>query len=256
MKTQNIKSNSATADGRLSRIPDRTPAGTIIAIMEIWASTTPCAITRTSSRGGNSSASCRFSSGPGAGRRASDGNPEHVKKAFDSTTTSDYDLAVRTWRHLALSGEASGVQRQDRRVGYCLGGKLLLPDVLPHRHRLCRRLLRHLHRAPHPRSQELHRPFVLHMAMKDRWVQAEVNDLLEARLSPIAGDDPQISGRRHASRARAGRPTRNSRRTARSRSRWNFSGTSRLGVPSHWRADLHSRPDFYIYRNPPPDGRQ
>jgi carboxymethylenebutenolidase len=26
--------------------------------------------------------------------------------------------------------------------------------------------------------------FVLHMAMKDRWVQAEVNDMLERRLSP------------------------------------------------------------------------
>ena len=25
---------------------------------------------------------------------------------------------------------------------------------------------------------------MLHMAMKDRWVQAEVNDLLERRLSP------------------------------------------------------------------------
>ena len=33
-------------------------------------------------------------------------------------------------------------------------------------------------------AKNLHRPFVLHMAMKDRWVQAEVNDLLERRLSP------------------------------------------------------------------------
>ena len=32
--------------------------------------------------------------------------------------------------------------------------------------------------------KNLHRPFVLHMAMKDRWVQAEVNDMLERRLSP------------------------------------------------------------------------
>jgi dienelactone hydrolase len=30
----------------------------------------------------------------------------------------------------------------------------------------------------------MHRPFVLHMALKDRWVQAEVNELLERRLSP------------------------------------------------------------------------
>src|SRR5207237_9395706 len=33
-------------------------------------------------------------------------------------------------------------------------------------------------------AKNLHRPFLLHMAMKDRWVQAEVNDLLERRLSP------------------------------------------------------------------------
>ena len=32
--------------------------------------------------------------------------------------------------------------------------------------------------------KNLHRPFMLHMAMKDRWVQAEVNELLERRLSP------------------------------------------------------------------------
>jgi carboxymethylenebutenolidase len=33
-------------------------------------------------------------------------------------------------------------------------------------------------------AKNLHRPFVLHMALKDRWVQAEVNDLLERRLAP------------------------------------------------------------------------
>ena len=33
-------------------------------------------------------------------------------------------------------------------------------------------------------APSLHRPFMLHMAMRDRWVQAEVNDLLERRLSP------------------------------------------------------------------------
>jgi hypothetical protein len=35
--------------------------------------------------------------------------------------------------------------------------------------------------------KNLHRPFLLHMAMKDRWVQKEVNDLLERKLgaSPL-----------------------------------------------------------------------
>ena len=53
----------------------------------------------------------------------------------------------------------------------------------------------------------LHRPFMLHMAMKDRWVQAEVNDLLERRLAPnplvtihkYPGADPAFA--RHGGRA-------------------------------------------------------
>jgi carboxymethylenebutenolidase len=32
--------------------------------------------------------------------------------------------------------------------------------------------------------KNLHRPFMLHMAMKDRWVQKEVNELLERKLRP------------------------------------------------------------------------
>ena len=69
-------------------------------------------------------------------------------------------------------------------VGYCLGGKLCYlmccrTDIdcavayygtyIEHRIR---------------EAKNLHRPFVLHMAMKDRWVQAEVNELLERRLAP------------------------------------------------------------------------
>jgi carboxymethylenebutenolidase len=69
-------------------------------------------------------------------------------------------------------------------VGYCLGGKLC--------YLMCCRtnidcavayygtyIEHNIREAPN-----LHRPFVLHMAMKDRWVQAEVNDLIERRLSP------------------------------------------------------------------------
>ena len=69
-------------------------------------------------------------------------------------------------------------------VGYCLGGKLC--------YLMCCRtdvdcavayygtyIEHHIREAP-----DLHRPFVLHMALRDRWVQAEVNELLERRLSP------------------------------------------------------------------------
>jgi len=69
-------------------------------------------------------------------------------------------------------------------VGYCLGGKLC--------YLMCCRTdidcavayygtyIEHNIRE----AKSLHRPFMLHMAMKDRWVQAEVNELLERRLSP------------------------------------------------------------------------
>jgi hypothetical protein len=69
-------------------------------------------------------------------------------------------------------------------VGHCLGGKLC--------YLMCCRTdidcavdyygtyIEHNIRE----AKNLHRPFVLHMAMKDRWVQAEVNELLERRLSP------------------------------------------------------------------------
>jgi len=108
-----------------------------------------------------------------------------VKKAFDLYYDFDYDLGVRdmedTWKHLAGLPECNG---KVGAVGYCLGGKLC--------YLMCCRteidcavayygtyIEHHIREAPH-----LHRPFLLHMAMKDRWVQAEVNDLLERRLAP------------------------------------------------------------------------
>src|SRR5262245_30335899 len=119
------------------------------------------------------------------GVELSDHNPEHVKKAFDLYYDFDYDLAVRdmedTWHFLAKLPECNG---KVGAVGYCLGGKLCYlmccrTDIdcavayygtyIEHRIR---------------EAKNLHRPFVLHMAMNDRWVQAEVNDLLERRLSP------------------------------------------------------------------------
>ena len=86
-----------------------------------------------------------------------------------------------TWHFLQRLPECNG---KVGAVGYCLGGKLCYlmccrTDIdcavayygtyIEHRIR---------------EAKNLHRPFVLHMALKDRWVQAEVNELLERRLSP------------------------------------------------------------------------
>ena len=106
-------------------------------------------------------------------------------RAFDLFKTFHVEHGVRDLRatlaalrtHPACSGKVGA-------VGYCLGGKLCYlmccrTDIdcavayygtyIEHRIK---------------EAKNLHRPFVLHMAMKDRWVQAEVNELLERRLSP------------------------------------------------------------------------
>ena len=69
-------------------------------------------------------------------------------------------------------------------VGYCLGGKLCylmccrtdIDCAVAYYGTYIEHNIREV--------ATLHRPFILHMAMKDRWVQKEVNDLLERKLSP------------------------------------------------------------------------
>jgi carboxymethylenebutenolidase len=187
MRTQDI--NVPLADGVMDAhvaYPERTPAGAIIAIMEIWG------VNDTMRRHAQEYAEAGFvclvpdlfwRQEPGV--ELSDRNPEHVKKAFDLYYDFDYDLGVRdmvdTWQFLAKRPECNG---KVGAVGYCLGGKLC--------YLLCCRtdidcavayygtyIEHHIREAP-----DLHRPFMLQMAMKDRWVQAEVNDLLERRLGP------------------------------------------------------------------------
>jgi carboxymethylenebutenolidase len=166
--------------------PERTPAGAIIAIMEIWG------VNDTMRRHAQEFAEAGFvclvpdlfwRQEPGV--ELYDKNPEDVRKAFDLYYDFDYDLGVRDMEDTAafLEGmkECSGKVGV---VGYCLGGKLCYlmccrTDIdcavayygtyIEHRIR---------------EAKNLHRPFMLHMAMKDRWVQAEVNELLERRLAP------------------------------------------------------------------------
>ena len=167
--------------------PDRTPAGAIIAIMEIWG------VNDTMREHAQEFAEAGFvclvpdlfwRQEPGV--ELSDRNPEDVKKAFDLYYDFDYDLGVRTWSTRGNSSSACpSATARSGAVGYCLGGKLC--------YLMCCRtdidcavayygtyIEHNIREAPN-----LHRPFMLHMAMKDRWVQAEVNDLLERRLARI-----------------------------------------------------------------------
>ncbi len=187
MQTRNIQVKLRDGEmGAYLAIPDRKPVGAIIAIMEIWG------VNDTMRHHAHEFAEAGFvclvpdlfwRQEPGV--ELSDKNPAHVQKAFDLYYDFDYDLAVRdmedTRAYLKQLPECNG---KVGAVGYCLGGKLC--------YLMCCRtdidcavayygtyIEHNIREAPN-----LHRPFVLHMAMKDRWVQAEVNELLERRLSP------------------------------------------------------------------------
>jgi carboxymethylenebutenolidase len=189
MKTQNIIVKLRDGEmGAYLAIPDRTPAGAVIAIMEIWG------VNDTMRHHAHEFAEAGFiclvpdlfwRQEPGV--ELSDGSSDDVRKAFDLYYDFDYDLAVRdmedTWHFLAGMKECNS---KVGAVGYCLGGKLCYlmccrTDID------CAVAYYGTYIEPNIREvMNLHRPFMLHMAMKDRWVQAEVNDLLERRLAPNA----------------------------------------------------------------------
>lgn len=187
MRTQNIKVKLRDGEmGAHVAYPERSPAGAIIAIMEIWG------VNDTMREHAREFAEAGFiclvpdlfwRQEPGV--ELSDKSPAHVEKAFDLYYEFDYDLGVRdmedTMSYLRTIPEGNGKLGS---VGYCLGGKLC--------YLMCCRsgidcavayygtYIEHNIRE----ARNLHSPFMLHMAMKDRWVQAEVNDLLLRRLSP------------------------------------------------------------------------
>ncbi len=166
--------------------PDREPAGAIIAIMEIWG------VNDTMRKHAQEFAEAGYiclvpdlfwRQDPGV--ELSDRNPADGQKAFDLYYDFDYDLGVRDMEDtMQWLRTVPGGTGKVGSVGYCLGGKLC--------YLMCCRtdidcavayygtyIEHNIREAPN-----LHRPFMLHMAMKDRWVQAEVNEMLERRLSP------------------------------------------------------------------------
>lgn len=119
------------------------------------------------------------------GVELSDRNPADGQKAFDLYYEFDYDLGVEDMlvaeAFLKAKSECNG---KVGAVGYCLGGKLCY--LMCCRTDIDCAVAYYGTYIEHNISEvkNLHRPFVLHMAMKDRWVQAEVNALLERKLRP------------------------------------------------------------------------
>jgi carboxymethylenebutenolidase len=188
MKTQNVRVKLRDGEmGGYLAIPDGTPKGGIIAIMEIWG------VNDTMRHHAHEFAEAGFvcfvpdlfwRQEPGV--ELSDRNPADAQKAFDLYYEFDYDLGVRDMEDtLAWMRTLPEVNGKVGAVGYCLGGKLC--------YLMCCRdtgidcavayygtYIEHRIKE----AKNLHRPFMLHMAMKDRWVQAEVNELIERRLGP------------------------------------------------------------------------
>lgn len=165
-------------------LPDGDAVGSVIAIMEIWG------VNDTMRQHAHDFAAAGFSclvpdlfgrQEPGV--ELSDRNEDDIRKAFDLYYGFDYDIGVHD-----VEDAADYLRARDGlkvgAVGYCLGGKLC--------YLMCCRTEINCAVAYYGTYIEhnirevanLHRPFVLHMAMKDRWVQKEVNDLLERNLRP------------------------------------------------------------------------
>ena len=139
MQTRNVKVRLRDGEmGAYVAIPDKTPAGAIIAIMEIWG------VNDTMRHHAHEFAEAGFvclvpdlfwRQEPGV--ELSDKNPEDVKKAFDLYYDFDYDLAVRdmedTRAYLKQLPECSG---KVGAVGYCLGGKLFENRIVAHQPRM------------------------------------------------------------------------------------------------------------------------
>src|SRR4029077_1911445 len=139
--------------GAYVAIPDKTPAGAIIAIMEIWG------VNDTMRHHAHEFAEAGFiclvpdlfwRQEPGV--ELSDKNPEHVNRAFDLYYDFDYDLAVRdmedTGQRLHETGEVRIIRGfpgpsayQDRGLGKRLVSRRRDPYVrpLPSQHQSCHR---------------------------------------------------------------------------------------------------------------------
>jgi len=174
-------------DGNMSSylaIPEGEPKGAIIAIMEIWGVN---ATMRTHAKEfADAGYICLvpdlfWRQEPNV--ELSDRNPEDVTKAFDLYYDFDYDLAVQDMEDTeAFIKKLPNFDGKVGAVGYCLGGKLCY--LMCCRSDIDCAVAYYGTYIEHEIKEvkNLHRPFLLHMAMKDRWVQKEVNDLLERKL--------------------------------------------------------------------------
>ena len=188
MRSENIMvpMRDGSEMGAFIAYPEGNPAGAVIAIMEIWGvNDTMREHAREYAEAGYICLVPDLFWRQEPGVELSDNVPADVDKAFDLYYGFDYDLSVLDMQDveqfLKALPESNG---KVGAVGYCLGGKLCylmscrtdIECAVAYYGTYIEHNIREV--------GSLHRPFMLHMAMKDRWVQREVNDLLMRNLSP------------------------------------------------------------------------
>lgn len=187
MRTENI--TVALRDGTMGAFvayPNKAPAGAIIAIMEIWGvNHTMRAHAREFAEAGYICLvpDLFWRQEPGIEMSSSDTN--NWFKALDLYYHFNYDLGVKDMEDtMDFLRKIEGGNGKVGSVGYCLGGKMC--------YLMCCRTdidcavayygtyIEHsIREAP-----KLHRPFLLHQAMADKWVPAAVCNYIDLKLSP------------------------------------------------------------------------
>jgi len=166
--------------------PDREPAGAIIAIMEIWGvNDTMRYHAQEFAEAGWITLVPDLFWRQEAGVELSDSNPDHWEKAIDLYYDFDYDLGVQDMEDtVAFLRTIPGGNGKVGTVGYCLGGKMgflmcCRSDIDCAVAYYGTYIEHSIREAPN-----LSRPFMLHQALADKWVQPEVCAMIERRISP------------------------------------------------------------------------
>lgn len=176
------------SDGEMASylaMPDSKPRGAVIAIMEIWGvNETMKALAEEFAAAGFICLVPDLFWRLEAGVQLSERNPEDVQKAFDLYYHFDYDQGVvdleATAGFLRAMPEGNG---KAAAVGYCLGGKMCY--LMCCRTDIDCAVAYYGTYIEHSIKEvgNLARPFMLHQSLKDRWVQPEVNQFIERKLS-------------------------------------------------------------------------
>ncbi len=187
MKTSEI--TVSLRDGAMGAhlaMPNRDPAGAIIAIMEIWGvNDTMRSHAREFAEAGFICLVPDLFWRQQPGLELSDADAADAEKAFELYYHFDYDAGVRDMEDtMTFLRGIEGVNGKVGTVGYCLGGKMgflmcCRTDIDCAVAYYGTYIEHSIREAP-----DLHRPFMLHQALADKWVQPEVCAFIERTLSP------------------------------------------------------------------------